>query len=114
MAVDDVDPGSVLGFVHTGPLRDADLDPAGRAEIFSIYVDPDAWRQGIGSALLDAVEAFWKPAGTRELSLWVFEDNREARAFYERLGWADDGGRQTAEFGGVYPVERRYRRRLAL
>jgi GNAT superfamily N-acetyltransferase len=104
------DRGSVRGFVHTGPTRDDDLDAAGRAEIYTVYVDPDAWRQGIGSALLRAVDDFWSPSEVRELVLWAFEDNADGRAFYERLGWHADGARQVDDFGTAHPVEVRYRR----
>lgn len=111
VAVDASD--TVTGFVHTGPLRDEDLPRAGRAEVYTLYVDPRSWRRGIGSALLRAVDAFWAPTGVGELCLWVFEANRESRAFYEALGWRPDGAAQIDDFGDAQPVEVRYRRRLA-
>jgi RimJ/RimL family protein N-acetyltransferase len=49
-----------------------------------------------------------------ELFLWVFEENAESRAFYERLGWRPDGGRQVDDFGGAHPIEIRYRRSLTI
>ena len=110
MAVDEPDPDAVLGFVHTGPCRDDDLDPAGRAEVYTVYVDPGAWRRGIGSELLTTVDAFWAGTEVQELTLWVFEDNTDARAFYERMGWKPDGARQIDDFGDAQPVEVRYRR----
>ena len=110
VAVDDS--GAVRGFAHTGPIRDDDLDPAERAEIYTIYVDPATWRSGIGSALLRAVDEFWAPTDVRELVLWAFEANADGRAFYERLGWRLDGARQVDDFGTAHPVEVRYRRGL--
>ncbi|MGN0065054.1 MAG: GNAT family N-acetyltransferase [Nocardioides sp.] len=47
-----------------------------------LYVDPHAWRDGVGTALLDLVKAR-RPAG---FSLWVFESNAPARRFYARHG----------------------------
>jgi GNAT superfamily N-acetyltransferase len=47
-----------------------------------LYVLPDAQGEGIGSALLDIAKA-QRPAG---FSLWVFESNVPARAFYARHG----------------------------
>lgn len=108
VALDEAD--RVRGFAHTGPIRDADLDPAGRAEIYTIYVDPASWRRGIGSALLRAVDEFWAPTDVHELVLWAFEENADGRAFYERLGWQTDGARQIDDFGGTHPAEVRYRR----
>lgn len=103
---------AIRGFAHTGPVRDDDLPPDDRAEVHTIYVDPAAWRRGIGAALMAEVDGFWKPAGVRELVLWVFEANAESRAFYERLGWHLDGARKIDDFGGADPVEMRYRRSI--
>ena len=47
-----------------------------------LYVDPSAQGTGIGSMLLDVVKAE-RPNG---FSLWVFESNEPARAFYARRG----------------------------
>ncbi|MDQ3690099.1 MAG: GNAT family N-acetyltransferase [Chloroflexota bacterium] len=103
---------TVRGFSHTGPVRDDDLLPDDLAEVYTIYVDPLAWRQGIGSGLMAAIDAFWRPRGIHELVLWVFEQNFESRAFYERLGWQQDGARQVDDFGGAQPAEARYRRSM--
>ncbi|HUG28973.1 MAG TPA: GNAT family N-acetyltransferase, partial [Candidatus Limnocylindria bacterium] len=51
--------GTVVGFAHTGPLRDEDLPSDGRGEVYTLYVDPAAWRRGIGTALLAAIDEFW-------------------------------------------------------
>jgi GNAT superfamily N-acetyltransferase len=110
VALDDTD--TVRGFAHTGPVRDDDLDPTGRAEIYTIYVDPGSWRRGIGSALLGAIDEHWAGTDVRELVLWAFEANADGRAFYERMGWQLDGARQVDDFGTAHPVEVRYRRSL--
>jgi GNAT superfamily N-acetyltransferase len=111
VAVDEA--GAVLGFVHTGPVRDEDLEPDGRAEVYTVYVDPSAWRRGIGAALMRAVNDFWAPTGVSELVLWVFEANAESRAFYEALGWRPDGATQVDDFGDARQAEVRYRRAIA-
>ncbi|WP_035796853.1 GNAT family N-acetyltransferase [Kitasatospora mediocidica] len=58
-----------------------------------LYLRPDVRRQGVGTLLLDEV----KRASSGELSLHVFQQNTEARAFYERHGFAvldtNDGDR---------------------
>jgi ribosomal protein S18 acetylase RimI-like enzyme len=48
-----------------------------------LYLRPDARRQGIGTLLLDAVRRH-SPGG---VSLHVFQQNTDARAFYERHGF---------------------------
>ncbi|MFC3982218.1 GNAT family N-acetyltransferase [Streptosporangium jomthongense] len=58
-----------------------------------LYLRPDIRRQGVGTLLLDEVRRH-SPDG---LSLYVFQSNVEARAFYERHGFTvfdtDDGQR---------------------
>ncbi|WP_344661545.1 GNAT family N-acetyltransferase [Catenulispora subtropica] len=49
-----------------------------------LYLRPDVRRRGIGTLLLDTVKRH-SPGG---LSLWVFQENADARAFYERHGFA--------------------------
>jgi ribosomal protein S18 acetylase RimI-like enzyme len=63
--------GRVLGF--------AALDAT---TLNHIYVEPDAHRRGVGSALFAHAQAR-RPAGFR---LWVFQRNENARRFYERRG----------------------------
>jgi GNAT superfamily N-acetyltransferase/chorismate mutase len=48
----------------------------------SLYVLPEAAGQGVGAALLDVAKGL-RPGG---FSLWVFESNAPARAFYRRRG----------------------------
>ena len=51
--------------------------------IEQLYVDPPAWRTGVGSELLaHAMQLF--PSG---LSLYTHQKNQRARAFYERHGF---------------------------
>lgn len=105
--------GLVIGFLHTGPPNDADLDAATTGEIYTVYVAPDAWRSGIGGALMTAADDHWRGVpSVSSLVLWVFEANPSARAFYERLGWEADGARQVLEIGDARPAEIRYRRAL--
>jgi GNAT superfamily N-acetyltransferase len=63
--------GELLGFALCTPTF---LD--------GLYVRPDLKGQGIGSLLLDVVEAT-HPEG---YELWVFESNTGARRLYERRG----------------------------
>lgn len=68
-------------------LAEADGDLVGFAIctptfLDGLYVRPDLTGQGIGSLLLDVVEAT-HPDG---FELWVFESNTGARRLYERRG----------------------------
>jgi len=58
-----------------------------RGWIYSVAVDPDCQRQGIGSALLQHVEAALIQRGCLKINLQVRSTNTEVIAFYERLGF---------------------------
>lgn len=77
------DHGGVVGFIAFGPSRDEDRQ--GEAEIYTLYVDPDRWRTGIGSALMRKA-----PTDT-SVFLWAAEGNERVRAFYARDGFEPDG-----------------------
>lgn len=98
--------GETLGFLSLG----FPADETAAAEVTALYVEPAHWRSGAGRALMDAALAEASARGCGQVTLWVLEPNLRARAFYERCGFTDDGGRQTA--GDGWPVELRLRRRL--
>jgi ribosomal protein S18 acetylase RimI-like enzyme len=99
----------IVGFVSTGDSRDADAD----AELFAIYVLPEAWGSGAGAALMRAgIEAMGLRAAG-DAVLWVLDDNPRARRFYEREGWALDGERKEDAYLGLRVAEVRYRIALA-
>jgi ribosomal protein S18 acetylase RimI-like enzyme len=67
---------------------DDDTWPVGahRAELISLAVAVDARGRGIGSALMDAVDAELDRRGVRDLEVAVMAGNDRARRFYERRG----------------------------
>jgi GNAT superfamily N-acetyltransferase len=92
----------------SGPPRDDDV-PLPAAEIYAIYVDPDAWRRGAGRALMPTAVDHWL-AGRHDAVLWVLEANSPGRAFYEALGWRlrTAAARRSTSVGSRAP-EIRYR-----
>src|SRR4051794_40050923 len=101
--------GQVVGFAASGPSRDDDAADA--AELYAIYVTPDAWSTGAGHALHDATIALLAPEFD-EVVLWVLAGNARARTFYERHGWSTDGSTKQDQRDDVILDEVRYRRRL--
>ncbi|MDW3219742.1 MAG: GNAT family N-acetyltransferase [Acidimicrobiales bacterium] len=95
----------IVGFV----VGTTESPTEGCGEIFSIYVDPDAWGTGAGSALLRAASAELRADRTRPLVLWVLEGNDRAITFYERHGWRADGARKDEELGAWPAPHLRYR-----
>jgi ribosomal protein S18 acetylase RimI-like enzyme len=67
--------------------RGAPDDPAPYAFVFDLFVAPEYRRRGIAIALMAAAEDFARERGIIDLRLAVLERNREAQAFYERLGF---------------------------
>jgi ribosomal protein S18 acetylase RimI-like enzyme len=74
--------GQPVGVVLAGP----DPDEPFVGHLARLYVDPDLWGHGIGTALYDVAIADLAARFT-EATLWVLEDNVRARGWYERLGW---------------------------
>ena len=83
--------GVVIGFADAGPTRDADKDPSVTSEITTIYLDPAFWGKGLGKALCRRALDDLRADGFEEVTLWVLDTNRRARAFYEKMGFERDG-----------------------
>ena len=64
---------------------------APEAEIHNIAVVPAARRNGLARVLMNALIAFARRAGAREIFLEVRVDNNAAIALYEQLGFASIG-----------------------
>src|SRR5205807_3562697 len=81
------DEGSILGFACFGPAgHDESV-----GELYSMNIDPDWWRRGVGSVLLDEVVRGLAEAGHADAVLWTGESNIRAQVFYDRAGWTQDG-----------------------
>jgi GNAT superfamily N-acetyltransferase len=100
-----VDEGTIVGFASCGESRDA----PGEGELYAIYALPESWGSGVGADLMAAALDALRTGGFATASLWVLEDNPRAQRFYEREGWARDGGRREEEFLDVPVAEVRYR-----
>jgi GNAT superfamily N-acetyltransferase len=76
--------GRVVGFASGGAERER--NPDYQAEIYAVYLLPQAQGRGLGRALVGAVASALHAAGHRSLLIWVLRDNLPARGFYEHLG----------------------------
>ena len=84
LALDD---DAVVGLASVGPSGDA--APLPPIELRSLYVTRSHQRTGLGRLLLTSA------LDDQAASLWVFEGNAPARAFYENSGWRANGERRT-------------------
>jgi RimJ/RimL family protein N-acetyltransferase len=64
--------------------------------LHGFYVEPNAWGTGVAAALHDAALAAMP--GCAEIKLWVLEENRRARRFYEKHGWRQNGETRVVEY----------------
>jgi len=90
----------VIGFMCLGKCRDTDLDDT-FGEIWGIYLLPSYWREGAGTELVNWGISYLKSMGYRKISLWVLEENKNARMFYEKFGFYHDGTIKELNFGKV-------------
>ncbi|MDN3519132.1 GNAT family N-acetyltransferase [Aquisalimonas lutea] len=101
---------AVRGFLSVGPSRDAG---AGKdtGEVSAIYLDPDVWRRGHGSLLMDRAVQMARSNGWSQLTVWVLRENTGARAFYEHMGFGPDGAEREEMVQSTKVTEVRYARR---
>jgi RimJ/RimL family protein N-acetyltransferase len=91
----------VVGFVAAGPSREDDAE----SELYAIYFLQSAWGSGLAEPLaLAALGDF------RDTIVWVLDENKRARRFYERLGFVADGVLKSDTIGEAVLNEVRYRR----
>jgi len=103
---------TLVGFASLGPAN-----PAATAipvfELYALYVEPSAQRQGTGSLLLLEAEDAMHRAGAIHGQLWVLDGNERAQRFYGSHGWRpDDGVSKEDVLFGVPVREVRYGKSL--
>ena len=86
---EDSDTGIIRGMMGIG--RCEDDDKQGAFELHYLYVDPDYMRMGIGTGMLRFFEQKGVEKGCPEFVIWVLEDNRPGRQFYEKNNYRSDG-----------------------
>jgi GNAT superfamily N-acetyltransferase len=104
-AVVEDDDGGLVAYSVYGASRDEDVDSS-MGEVRTFFVDPGTWRGGVGTTLMGRVLAHLAELGYREASVWSFDANERANAFYERGGFTRDGARTTEEVWGHIPIVR--------
>lgn len=77
--------GAVMGFAAILPREDGDF------ELDALFVEPSAWRQGIGRALIEHCSAAASAAGAESLHV---VGNQHAEDFYTACGFNKLGTKQ--------------------
>lgn len=78
--------GSVMGFAAIFPRVDGD------SELDALFVEPEAWRKGIGRALIEHCVSVAKVAGAASIHV---VGNPHAESFYGACGFKTLGTKQT-------------------
>ncbi len=105
-----VNDGTIVGFFSIGIPRDADI-PETDCELIGIYFDRAFWHRGFGTRAMQFAVDRAKERGCKQMVLWVFQENRNAVAFYGKSGFRFDGATNVLTLGK--PVtECRYRLQL--
>lgn len=76
------DDGAVVGF--SSGVED---DEGAVASLGALYVDPDSWRSGVGTALLDRYEDDRRRDGFDAVEVEVLAENDGGRQFYATRGY---------------------------
>lgn len=75
----------------------------------TLYVRPEWWGHGAGSALHDHALNRLRETGVQEARLWTLEANHRGRAFYEHRGWRLTGRTRVVPFP-PHPIDVEYAR----
>ncbi len=84
----------------------------GWGEIVSLYLLPSHMGRGYGRPLLEAASSALAAQGYRDVFLWVLEENRRARTFYERADFLYSGMCRQDTVGGMAVRELAYCRHI--
>jgi GNAT-family acetyltransferase (TIGR03103 family) len=87
LVAEDDKTGRIIGTVMGCDHGRAFGDPERGSSLWSLAVDPQTSRPGIGEALVRRLADLMKQAGAARLDLSVLHDNEQAIALYERLGF---------------------------
>jgi len=68
----------------------------------TLFVVPEHWRTGVGSALHDRGLERLKDGGCSEARLWTLTENLQAQLFYEHRGWTATGATRVTPFPPRY------------
>lgn len=79
----------VVGYASAGPSEHVDDEDRRVAQLYTIYVAPRYWGEGIGSQLLDTVTDRLRERGYDAVRAAVLEANDIGRSFYESYGFVE-------------------------
>lgn len=103
--------GIVRGFASIGKSLDKDASND-VAELFTIYIEPEFIGMHLGSQLIEAALSDLRRSKYNQCTVWFLAGNDQAKAFYERIGFVDDGTEKYDTLNGTEMHQIRYRLQL--
>ncbi len=102
----------VLGFCrYSDDYIDGPYEDRADCELCALYVNFDDRNLGVGRAIVDFVKNYFRSIGKSKMIIWCFEDNKNGRGFYEKMGGQAigfkvvvKGGKEYREIGYLYDL----------
>lgn len=101
----------VVGWSSFGKNRDEDAN-ADTGEVLAIYAHPDYLGIGAGSLMMEYACNQLKKDGYKKATLWVLTTNQNAKNWYEKKGWKNEGKTKMDKRGDHELHETRYFKEL--
>lgn len=95
-----------IGMLIIGKTVDEDVKP-NIGEIMALYLLEEYWGKGYGKSLMEFGIKRLSELSYNDIILWVLEDNKRARNFYEKYGFFFDGTKRKICIGKPF-MEVRY------
>lgn len=98
--------GVIVG--HSCALPSADEKMSGWGEVQTLYILPEYWGKGCGTALLENSVEWLSGQGFDRVYLWALDSNTRARRFYERRGFSETSDTIKCDIAGITVTDIRY------
>ena len=85
--------GEIRGYLHGVPST-----KEGVVTLAAIYVSPEYWGEGIGTALLETFEQSSRQRGITKVQLRILSENDVGVSFYRKHGYTEIDQRETKVF----------------
>jgi GNAT superfamily N-acetyltransferase len=92
--------GKTAGMLGIGPSQDEDAGDD-VYELMGLYLLPEYFRQGIGTHTIEFAFTKARSLNKRIMTVWLLEDNTNAKRFYEKCGFIADGTKREQNFGKI-------------
>lgn len=97
---------------HSCARASSEEKMSGWGEVWTLYVLPEYWGRGYGTALLENAVEWLSGQGFGRIYLWALETNLRARRFYESRGFSLSSDTLQCEIASITITDVRYIREI--